>query len=43
MTERHYAHLTPGYVADTVRNLFGTTGFVTASNVKTIPARTGVS
>jgi integrase len=28
MTERHYAHLSPSYVADTVRRLFGTLGIV---------------
>ena len=39
MTERHYAHLTPSYVAETVRNLFGTTGFVPGSNVAAIPLR----
>ena len=39
MTERHYAHLTPSYVAETVRNLFGTTGFVPASNVVAVPVR----
>jgi integrase len=28
MTERHYAHLSPSYVADTVRQSFGTLGIV---------------
>jgi integrase len=28
MTERHYAHLSPSYVAETVRQLFGTLGIV---------------
>jgi integrase len=28
MTERHYAHLAPSYVADTVRQSFGTLGIV---------------
>jgi integrase len=39
MTERHYAHLTPSYVAQTVRSLFGATGFVPASNVIVVDAR----
>lgn len=33
MTERHYAHLAPSYVGDTVRAAFGTLGIVEASNV----------
>jgi hypothetical protein len=28
MTTRHYAHLSPGYVADTVRAAFGSMGLV---------------
>jgi integrase len=36
MTERHYAHLGPSYVAETVRKLFGETGFVEPSNVTAI-------
>jgi integrase len=28
MTERHYAHLSPSYIADTVRQSFGTLGIV---------------
>jgi integrase len=28
MTERHYAHLSPSYVAETVRRPFGTLGIV---------------
>lgn len=36
MTERHYAHLTPSYVAETVRSLFGTTGYVPPSKVVSI-------
>lgn len=39
MTERHYAHLAPSYVADTVRNLFGRMGIVPASNVQPFPGR----
>jgi len=33
VTERHYAHLSPGYVADTIRAAFGRLGLVPASNV----------
>jgi integrase len=36
MTERHYAHLSPGYVADTIRSAFGSLGLVQASNVVSI-------
>ena len=34
MTERHYAHLGPTYVADTVRQAFGELGIVPASVVR---------
>ena len=33
MTERHYAHLAPSYVAETVRAAFGSMGIVAPSNV----------
>ena len=33
MTERHYAHLSRSYVADTVRAAFGEMGIVEESNV----------
>jgi integrase len=33
MTERHYAHLSPNYVADTVRNALPALGIVERSNV----------
>jgi integrase len=33
MVEKHYAHLSPSYVADTVRAAFGTLGIVEPSNV----------
>jgi integrase len=33
MTERHYAHLTPNYVADVVRASFGALGIVPSTNV----------
>lgn len=41
MTERHYAHLAPSYVADTVRGLFGSMGIVPASNVEPFQGRGG--
>ena len=34
MTERHYAHLSPSYVAETIRASFPTPGIVEATNVK---------
>jgi integrase len=33
ITERHYAHLSPGYVADTIRAAFGSLGLVPETNV----------
>lgn len=33
VTERHYAHLSPGYVADTIRAAFGRLGLVPESNI----------
>jgi integrase len=33
MTTQHYAHLSPGYVSDTIRAAFGSLGIVPASNV----------
>lgn len=33
LTARHYAHLSPGYVADTIRETFGSLGIVPESNV----------
>lgn len=36
MTEKHYAHLAPSYVADTVRAAFGDMGIVPKTNVKRI-------
>ena len=33
LTAKHYAHLAPGYVADTVRRAFGELGIVPASAV----------
>jgi hypothetical protein len=36
MTERHYAHLTPNYVADVVRASFTRLGIVPASNVASL-------
>ena len=42
MTERHYAHLAPSYVADTVRAAFGDMGFVPEGSnvVPLVPAGT---
>jgi integrase len=42
MTERHYAHLAPSYVADTIRASFPTLGIAGEANVSTLrphPAR----
>jgi hypothetical protein len=36
MAEKHYGHLSPGYVADTVRTAFGTLGIVPPLNVVSI-------
>lgn len=36
MTERHYAHLAPSYVADTVRQSFGSLGIVQTCSVVTV-------
>ena len=38
MVEKHYGHLSPGYVADTVRAAFGTLGIVQGCNVVPIAA-----
>ena len=38
MTERHYAHLSPSYVAETVRRSFGTLGIVPATTVTPLRA-----
>jgi len=38
MVEKHYGHLSPGYVADTVRAAFGALGIVPPSNVVSIGA-----
>jgi hypothetical protein len=32
MIEKHYGHLAPSYVAETVRNAFGSLGLVEPSN-----------
>ncbi len=40
MVERHYGHLAPSYVADTIRAAFGTMGLVEPDNVTTIASRT---
>ena len=36
ITAKHYAHLSPGYVADTIRAAFGSLGLVPTSNVTAI-------
>jgi hypothetical protein len=38
MVEKHYGHLSPSYVADTVRAAFGTLGILEPSNVVPIGA-----
>ena len=39
MTEKHYAHLSPNYVADTIRQNFPTFGIVTDTNVTPIKGK----
>ena len=36
MAEKHYAHLSPSYVADTIRQNFPALGIVEDSNVTTL-------
>jgi hypothetical protein len=36
MVERHYGHMSPSYIADTVRQAFGSLGIVEPSNVASI-------
>ncbi len=45
LTAKHYAHLSPGYVADTIRAAFGSLGLVPATNVTPLrrAASTGVA
>lgn len=38
MVEKHYGHLSPNYIADTVRQAFGSLGIVEPSNVASIAA-----
>jgi integrase len=38
MVEKHYGHLSPSYIADTVRAAFGSLGIVPSSNVAPIAA-----
>ena len=42
MTEKHYAHLAPSYIADTIRAHFPTLGISGESNVTPIRKRSGV-
>ena len=39
MVEKHYGHLAPNYVADTVRARFGTLGIVDPTNVAAFSAQ----
>jgi hypothetical protein len=39
MTEKHYAHLAPSYVADTIRAHFPTLGIAEESTVTPIPGK----
>ncbi len=39
MTEKHYAHLSPSYVADTIRQNFPTLGIVKNSNVTSLTGK----
>ena len=39
MTEKHYAHLSPSYVADTIRQNFPTFGVLEDSNVTALPTK----
>lgn len=39
MTEKHYAHLAPSYIADTIRAALPDSGMVETSNVITIPSK----
>jgi integrase len=41
MTEKHYAHLAPSYIADTIRAHFPTLGITGDSNVTPIRKRRG--
>lgn len=36
MVEKHYGHLAPSYVAETVRNAFGSLGLLEPSNVASL-------
>jgi hypothetical protein len=40
MTEKHYAHLAPSYVADTIRAHFPALGITGESRVTTMPSKT---
>ncbi len=37
--EKHYGHLAPSYVADTIRAAFGTMGLVEPDNVSVIASK----
>jgi len=38
MVEKHYGHLSPNYIAETVREAFGSLGIIEVSNVAPIVA-----
>lgn len=40
MVEKHYGHLAPNYVRDTVRSLYSQMGFDAPANVVTFPKAT---
>jgi integrase len=41
MVEKHYGHMAPSYVADTVRATFGTMGVVEETNLTPVHQRKG--
>jgi hypothetical protein len=44
LTGKHYAHLSPGYVADTIRAAFGYLGLVPPTNILPLhPASSGLA
>ena len=43
MVEKHYGHMAPSYVADTVRAAFGPLGFAADKNVVALAKRSGTS
>jgi len=41
MTEKHYAHLSPNYIAETVRAALPTFGLVDVTNIQSIRSKMG--